>query len=299
MRLLVVGANGLLGSNVVHVGRQSDWIVMGTYHSTRPEFDIPLTQFDLAAYEAFDEVFETYDPDLVVNCAAMTDVDGCETNTEQANVLNSDAPGALAAQCAANDVEFVHVSTDYVFDGSARDPYREGETPTPVQVYGDSKLAGERAVQEADGDHLIARLSFVWGVHRSSGELTGFPAWVRDQLESGDPVPLFTDQWVTPTRAGQAAATLLDLVDASATGLYHVACRTCVTPYEFGSVLVDQLGADAALLKEGSTGDIDRDATRPTYTCLDVSAVESRLGRPQPTLESDVNEIWDAVHYIP
>ncbi|TKX40536.1 dTDP-4-dehydrorhamnose reductase [Halorubrum sp. CGM4_25_10-8A] len=295
MRLLVVGANGLLGSNVVHVGRQRDWTVMGTYHSTRPEFDIPLTQFDLAASETFDDVLETHDPDLVVNCAAMTDVDGCETNPERADVLNGDAPGALAAQCVANDVEFVHVSTDYVFDGTARDPYGEAASPNPVQVYGESKLAGERAVHEAAGDHLIARLSFVWGVHRSSGELTGFPAWVRDQLASGNSVPLFTDQWVTPTRAGQAAATLLDLIDADTTGLYHVACRSCVTPYAFGEVLADQVGADTALLKEGSTDDIDRDATRPTYSCLDVGAVESQLRRPQPTLEEDVSEIWDAV----
>jgi dTDP-4-dehydrorhamnose reductase len=295
MRLLVVGANGLLGSNVVHVGRRHDWTVMGTYHSSQPAFDIPLTQFDLAEYESFNEVLETHEPDLVINCAAMTDVDSCETNPERATVLNGDAPGALATQCAATDVEFVHVSTDYVFDGTARDPYHEGETPNPVQVYGDSKLAGERAVQRTDGEHLIARLSFVWGVHRSSSELTGFPAWVRGQLASGGPVPLFTDQWVTPTRAGQAAATLLELVDAGATGLYHVACQSCVTPYEFGEVLADQLGADAALLTEGSTDDIDRDATRPTYTCLDVSAVESHLGRPQPTLESDVKEIWDTV----
>ncbi|GAB3411336.1 dTDP-4-dehydrorhamnose reductase [Haloparvum alkalitolerans] len=295
MRLLVVGANGLLGSNVVYTGIQRDWTVAGTYHSTRPEFEIPQTQFDLTDSETFDEVLETHDPDLVVNCAAMTDVDGCEKNPDRADVINGDAPGALASQCAANDVEFVHVSTDYIFDGTARDPYCEGDMPNPVQVYGDSKLAGERAVQEADGDHLIARLSFVWGVHRSSGELNGFPAWVRDRLASSDTVPLFTDQWVTPTRAGQAAATLLDLVDSDATGLYHVACRSCVTPHEFGEVLAGQLESDASLLKERSTDDVNRDATRPTYTCLDVSTVESRLGRPQPTLEADVREIRDAV----
>lgn len=295
MRLLVVGANGLLGSNVVHVGRQHDWNVMGTYHSTPPEFEIPQTQFNLEAYETFDDVLETHNPDLVVNCAAMTDVDGCETNPERANVLNGDAPGALAAQCAANSVKFVHVSTDYVFDGTARDPYGEEASPNPVQMYGESKLAGERAVQEAAGDHLIARLSFVWGVHRSSGALTGFPAWVRDRLVSGDPIPLFTDQWVTPTRAGQAAATLLDLIDVGATGLYHVACRSCATPYEFGEMLADQLGADTALLKKGSTNDVDRDATRPAYSCLDVGGVELRLGRPQPTLENDVSEIGDII----
>ena len=212
MRLLIVGANGLLGSNVVYAGRQRGWDVCGTYHSTRPAFDVPLTQFDLGDYEEFGDLLEKYEPDVVVNCAAMTDVDGCERDPERAQLLNGDAPGGLAAHCAAHNVEFVHISTDYVFDGTARDPYAEEATPNPVQAYGKSKLDGERAVRSESEHALIARLSFVWGIHRSTGNLTGFPAWVRDQLRSDEAVPLFTDQWVTPKRAGQAADTLLDLI---------------------------------------------------------------------------------------
>ena len=92
MRLLVVGANGLLGSNVVRAGQQRGWNVGGTYHSTRPAFNIPLTQFDLREYDTFNGVLSEHDPDVVINCAAMTDVDGCEANPEQAHVLNGDGP---------------------------------------------------------------------------------------------------------------------------------------------------------------------------------------------------------------
>lgn len=295
MRLLVVGANGLLGSNVVYTGQQRGWDVCGTYHSTRPEFDIPLMQFDLGDYTDFGDLLEAYSPDVVVNCAAMTDVDGCEEDPERAQLLNGDAPGGLAAQCEANDVEFVHISTDYVFDGTARDPYVEDATPNPVQAYGESKLAGERAVRSASETALIARLSFVWGIHRSSGDLTGFPAWVRDQLGSGESVPLFTDQWVTPTRAGQAADTLLDLIAREEGGCYHVACTSCVTPYEFGTVIAAEMGADSALLQEGSMGDVDRAATRPTYSCLDVGTVEEVLDRTQPTIREDVETAWKTI----
>jgi dTDP-4-dehydrorhamnose reductase len=295
MRLLVVGANGLLGSNVVDAGQQRGWNVSGTYHSTRPNFDIPLTQFDLGDYAGFDDVLDEYDPDVVVNCAAMTDVDGCEQDAERAQLLNGDAPGGLAAHCETRDVYFVHISTDYVFDGTARDPYVEAATPNPVQAYGESKLAGERAVQSESETALIARLSFVWGIHRSSGGLTGFPAWVRDQLRSGESVPLFTDQWVTPTRAGQAAETLLDLIVMGQRGHYHVACTSCVTPYEFGRVIAEQMGADSALVREGSMGDVDRAATRPTYSCLDIGNVEDVLGRTQPTVREDVSSVWNAV----
>lgn len=295
MRLLVVGANGLLGSNVVATGRQRGWHVRGTYHSTRPTFDVPLTQFGLQEYSTFDDIINEHDPDVVVNCAAMTDVDACETNPDEAYVLNGEAPGEMAAHCEANGIDFVHISTDYVFDGTACDPYGETATPNPAQVYGESKLAGEQAVREESENALIQRLSFVWGIHRGTRALTGFPAWVRNQLRSGETVPLFTGQWVTPTRAGQAADTLLDLVEQEASQLYHVACTSCVTPYEFGGMLADRVGNSSDLLRKGSTEDVNRNARRPTYSCLDVEKVEAELGRSQPTLREDVDAVWDAV----
>ncbi|MFC4407939.1 dTDP-4-dehydrorhamnose reductase [Haloarchaeobius iranensis] len=295
MQLLVVGANGLLGSNVVRAGQQRGWCICGTYHSTQPGFDIPLTQFDLREHDSFDDILSKHDPDVVVNCAAMTDVDRCETNPEQAHVLNGDAPGGLAAHCDANDVDFVHISTDYVFDGVEGEPYNESADTNPVQVYGESKLAGEQAVTEEITDALVARLSFVWGIHRSGEELTGFPAWVRDRLRSGEEVPLFTNQWVTPTRAGQAAETLLDLFERDATGFFNIACASCVTPYEFGEMIANHVGNSEELLREGSMDDIERDATRPAYTCLDVENVESELDRPQPTLREDVEAVWNAL----
>lgn len=288
MHLLVVGTNGLLGSNVVSAGYRRNWDVSGTYHSTRPDFDVPLAQFDLQDHDRFDGILDAHEPDVVVNCAAMTDVDGCETNPERAHVLNGEAPGGLAASCSARKLDFVHISTDYVFDGSERDPYEESAETNPIQEYGASKAAGERAVRNESNDALLARLSFVWGVHRSTGDLTGFPAWVRDQLASNETVPLFTDQRVTPTRAGQAAETLLELIERDATGLYHVACRSCVSPYEFGALLAEYSDGGPELLAEGSMEDVDREAARPSYTCLDVEKLETTLERPQPTLREEL-----------
>jgi dTDP-4-dehydrorhamnose reductase len=295
MWLLVVGANGLLGSNVIHAGQQRGWNICGTYHSERPAFDIPLTQFDLQEYELFGDVLTEQDPDAVINCAAMTDVDGCEANPEQAHVLNSDAPGGLAAHCDTRGIRFVHISTDYIFDGREREPYSESAETNPAQVYGESKLAGERAVANETADALVARLSFVWGIHRSSEDLTGFPAWVRGRLRSSEEVPLFTNQWVTPTRAGQAAETLLDLIEAEASGLFHLACASCVTPYAFGELIADAGGYIENLLSEGSMDDVERDATRPVYSCLNVEQVESVLGQPQPSLREDLEAVRDAL----
>jgi dTDP-4-dehydrorhamnose reductase len=106
---------------------------------------------------------------------------------------------------------------------------------------------------------------------------------------------LFTDQWVTPTRAGQAAETLLGLIERDATGLFHIACSSCVTPYEFGEVIADHVGSSEELLSEGAMDDVERDATRPTYSCLDVEHVAAELDRPQPTLREDVEAVRDAL----
>jgi dTDP-4-dehydrorhamnose reductase len=294
MQLLVVGAAGLLGSNVVAVSSERGYDVVGTYHSTEPPFDIPLYELDIRDCDRFREILNEHEPDAVFNCAAMTDVDGCESRSGVAYEVNGDAPGQLAAVCEEYEVEFAHVSTDYVFDGTKSEPYFETDEPNPVQEYGASKLEGERAVQSSHSSPLIARLSFVYGIDRSTGELTGFPAWVRGRLERGEETPLFVDQHVTPSRAGSTAETLIDAVEQEVSGLFHVASRSCLTPYEFGERICESMNASESLLDEGSQTALDRPATRPEYTCLDVSKIEEQLGRAQPTLREDLAAISDA-----
>jgi len=226
-----------------------------------------------------------------VNCAALTDVDGCETQSEAAAEINGTAPGELATACAEQNIPFVHVSTDYVFDGESNTPYEVDATPNPIQEYGRSKLEGEQRVQAVDGETTIVRLSFVYGVRGDTDELVGYPAWVRDTLTDGDEVPLFVDQHITPSRAGQTADTILELIDADVDGLFHVASRSCVTPYEFGQQIAEIQNVDETLLTESHQSDVSRSAARPIYTCLNVSTVEHTLDRQQPTIEEDLEAI--------
>ena len=204
--------------------------------------------------------------------------------------INGTAPGELARSCKDAGVEFVHISTDYVFDGDTDEPYRESAVPNPIQEYGKSKLAGERAVEEVINEATIVRLSFVYGIHGDTGELIGFPAWVRNQLNADEQVPLFVDQRITPTRAGQAAGTILSVLAADATGTYQIACQSCVTPFEFGREIA-RLRPEDANLRKSTQDKLDRRADRPSFTCLDVNRIEKRLGRPQPTLVEDLKTI--------
>lgn len=291
MDVLVIGSGGLLGSNVVTAARDRGQTATGTYHSTRPSLDVPFVQLDIRDPDAFRETLDEHAPDVVVNCAAMTDVDTCEQNPDRAFEVNGHSPGCLATLCSHRDVAFVHVSTDYVFDGLADEPYDESSPTNPIQVYGESKLEGERAVRDADEHALLVRLSFVWGRHRSTERLVGFPAWLQEQLIAGQSTSLFTDQHVTPSRAGAAASTILDLIETGQSGTFHVASQSCVTPYEFGTALCERIGADETLVTAGLQADIARPASRPGDTCLDVGKVETTLDRPQPTVEEDLDAV--------
>lgn len=291
MRILVIGANGLLGSNVVNVSTRRGIDVASTVHTENLEVPSPVHRLDIRDTDRFEELLETVSPTAIINCAAMTDVDGCESAEREAREVNAHAPGNLAEKCARRDIGFVHVSTDYVFDGTARSPYTEDSVPNPIQAYGRTKLAGERAVREAYEDALIVRLSFVYGVHRVQDELTGFPAWVRDKLVADENVPLFVDQRVTPTRAGHAAEALLDLVDRDVAGTVNIASRSCVSPFEFGDAISEHLSKSSNTLVEAKQDSVERAARRPQYTCLDTDRIEKLLGRPEPTLSDDLNSI--------
>jgi dTDP-4-dehydrorhamnose reductase len=290
MTVLVLGASGLLGSNVAVTARQRNNRVVGTYHTNHPDLDVESHRCNLENDGAVANLVDEHDPDLVVNCAAIADVDECERDPEAAREINSDAPGRIAELCDKREVSFVHISTDYVFDGERRHPYSEDHTPNPIQTYGRTKRAGERAVFEANADSLILRLSFVYGIHRSSGDLTGFPVWVRDELCAGNEVPLFTDQHITPSRAGQVADTVFDLVATDKNGFFHVTCRSCVTPYQFGQEIASRVSATGNIV-ESSRTNVDQTAPRPEYNCLDVDKVETTLDRSQPTLDEDLDKL--------
>lgn len=291
MRVLVVGASGLLGGNVISIALDRNKTVVTAYHTENPGFDCPSHQIDITSSAAVDALVTEIDPDAIINCAAMTDVDRCETDPEQAYAVNADGAEHLSRAAENVDAALVHTSTDYVFSGEETAPYPETADPAPKQVYGESKLAGERRVCETHSDPVIARLSFVYGRSLPDEAISGFPAWVLERACEGDEIPLFTDQRVTPSYAKATAKTLLDLIEADRAGIFNVASQSCVTPYGFGKRIVKEAGFADATLTESSMNDIVRDAERPQYTCLDTTAIEEALDRPQSTVADELADL--------
>jgi dTDP-4-dehydrorhamnose reductase len=291
MTTLVIGANGLVGSNVLDQLVNDGSRVVGTYHSESPTIDVESRQLDITDSEAVRTVFEEIEPNSVLNCAAMTDVDACERAPDRAETVNTTAAATVAELAAETGAALVHFSTDYVFAGDRTAAYTEADEPAPIQVYGETKLAGEEAVFDRHPGPVVVRPSFVYGIHRGTGDLTGFPAWVRNRLRAGNDVPLFTDQRVSPTRAGQVASVVRELLAAGATGLFHATARSCVTPFEFGQRIAEMLDYPSDRLARSSMAAVDREAPRPTNSCLAVDKVESALGRRQPTMRTDLESI--------
>jgi len=286
MRLLVLGASGLLGSNVVVEAQNRGHTVTGTYNSTGIENPGKAIEFDLREPGAISRILDRTEPEAVLNCAALTDVDACEADPDRAQRVNADAPSEIADDCSERGIEFVQTSTDYVFSGEARSPYLETEDTEPIQVYGQTKRDGERSVLAAHEDALVVRTSANFGIHRETDSLQGFPAWVSDRLEAGEETPLFTDQYFTPSETGWAAARILDLLSAGATGLYHVTSRSCTNPWDFGHLVADRCGFqdpdDVFLPASRST--LDRPASRPEYSCLGTERVDSATGEHRPAI---------------
>jgi dTDP-4-dehydrorhamnose reductase len=251
MRLLVTGAAGMLGTDVVAAAAHHE--VVGL---TRAELDI--TDADAVRAAVRDAR-----PDAVVNCAAWTNVDGAETAEDDATAVNGDGAGHLAAAAAEAGAHLVHVSTDYVFPGDATSPYPEDAETGPIGAYGRSKLVGERAVAAAaPGAHAIVRTAWVFGPHGKN--------FVDTMLRLGgerDELTVVDDQLGCPTYTGHLAPALVKIAEGRVTGTLHVAGSGSCTWWELAVATFEAAGLSPTVHK-GTTAGFNAPAPRPAYSVL-------------------------------
>src|SRR4051794_1476576 len=197
MRIVIIGAGGRLGTALVR-GFEKTYGIIGFGRS----------QLDLANLTDLRETLGATDFDVLINAAAFTNVDRCETERDLAFLINGEAPGVLATICRDKGAKMVHFSTDYVFDGQKRAAYTEEDEPNPISAYGESKLAGEKNVLAANGDHLIIRVSWVFGPDRPS-----FVDAMIKRAQESDTVDAIADKFSTPTYTLDIARMLRRILD--------------------------------------------------------------------------------------
>ena len=270
MRLLVTGAAGMLGTDVVAAASGYDVVALA-------RADLDITDADAVRAAVRDS-----QPDAVINCAAWTNVDAAETEEAQATRINGDGAGHLAAAAAEVGAHIVHVSTDYVFDGAATTPYPEDAPTGPIGAYGRSKLAGEIAVAEAAPDsYAIARTAWLFGPHGKNFVDTMLRlASERDELKVVD------DQVGCPTYAGHLAVALVEIAERRLTGIHHTAGSGSCTWWDLAVATFERTGTEIKV-NRGSTEELGYPAPRPLYSVLGVTRDDTpRLPRWQDGLDA-------------
>ena len=268
MKVLLLGGSGQLGSEI-----RARWIDDEIVAPAHDELDIEETA-DLAL------AIDAEAPDVVVNCAAFHNVDVCESQPERAFAINALAVDRAAALCAARDVAFLTISTDYVFDGDATRPYAEEDCPHPISAYGASKLAGEQLVLRRPMKAYVVRTCGVYGVHASKSKGT-FIDRIIVQARSGERPRVVRDVVVSPTYAGDLAIALRRLVAGGEFGLYHACNDGAVSWYDFANAALELAGITQPI-EPIAAAQWKAPARRPAYSAL-ASAKLAALGITLPS----------------
>jgi dTDP-4-dehydrorhamnose reductase len=260
--VVVVGAQGMLGVEVCGLLSK---LKIPFSAVDRDEFDLTCTSAVNASALNLDGVW--------INCAAWTDVDSAEEHEEYALAINGgDGLKALCARIKEAGGLLVHVSTDYVFDGNASEPYKTDRERSPIGAYGRTKAAGEKVVEESGCEHIIARTSWLYS-HRANNFVRTMAKLTRDK----DQLRVVSDQRGRPTSAAHLAESLVRLVDANARGTFHVTDNGECSWYEFTIAIRDGLGYEC-LIEPCTTDEFPRPAPRPAYSVLDLSKTQATIG---------------------
>ena len=281
MKIVIVGSGGRLGAALAREWAADE--VVGFNHAS----------LDLGDGAAVERALRPLEFDALVNCAALTNVDYCETHEAEAFRINAEAVAEIGALCGEKGARMIHISTDYVFDGEQREPYREEDAPRPLGVYAASKLAGERALQESCPDALSARVSWVFGPDRPS-----FVDQILKRAQDTDDLSAIADKWAAPSYTLEIARLLRPFLQElrAEAGLLHVCNRGACTWQEYGQFALDTAvelgiplqGRIVAPLKMAELEAFI--ARRPVYTAMSTEKLTRLTGLTPVTWQEAVRE---------
>jgi len=245
-------------------------------------------ELDITDHDRLNAEVERLQPNVIVNCAAMTDVDGCEREPERAFRVNRDGSRALARAASSVGARIIHMSTDFVFDGSQQSPYDEEVIPRPLSVYGRSKWDGEQAVMQEVDDHVIVRTSWVFG-----GQGPGFVNAVLARGRDGRPLQVVTDQIGGPTLRDDLAEAVLRLVEIPYRGIIHFANAGHCSRHEFAQQILREAGISVPV-EPIATVPVAGQARRPACSVLDTSRYRRLTGAGVRHWKEALREYLDA-----
>lgn len=279
MKILVTGANGLLGYKLVQLlssKAEITTIATGRKKINGLPNNVQYFELDVTDHTQTLDVLNKTKPDVVIHTAAMTQVDQCETEQELCWKANVTGVENVIEACEKNNIHLVHVSTDFIFDGT-HGPLDEMATPKPVNFYGESKLAGEQAVQKSKLQWAILRTVLVYGVTPDLSR-SNIVLWVKKSLEERKTINVVNDQWRTPTLAEDLAMGCYLAASKKATGIYHISGEEMMTPFDIANQTAEFFNLDKSLIKPADSNTFKQPAMRPPKTGFIISKSKQELG---------------------
>lgn len=279
MRILITGANGLLGQKLIALlQQQRDVQLIAT--AQRP-LSVPLVRgefylLDISDREQVSKVIMGAKPEVIINTAAMTNVDRCETEREACWQANVTAVQYLVDACEKHHIHFIHVSTDFIFDGK-EGPLDESAAPDPVNYYGESKLAAEELIRRSSVSWCIIRTVLVYGVSTDMSR-SNIVLWVKKSLEEGKTINVVNDQWRTPTLAEDLATGCWLAAQKKAEGIFHVSGKDFLSPFDIAIQTATFFKLDHSLIKPTDSTQFKQPAKRPMKTGFVIDKAIKELG---------------------
>ena len=276
MKLIITGCRGLVGTNILPI--------LNRYFSVIP---LDIEEWDITDIKIGESIIREHSPDIVLNLAAFTNVDGCEEYRELAQKVNGEGAGIIAELCRMHNIRLVHISTDYVFDGEKGSPYTEEDMPNPLSIYGMTKLSGEKNVMERYPSPLIIRAQWLYG----NGGETFISKVIKIAREKGV-VEVVEDQRGTPTYAKDLAEPIRILIEKGKSGIYHISDSGSCTWFEFAREVFRCLKIDVKL-KPITSSMLNRKARRPKYSVFDCTKLQIDTHITMRTWQEALQEYLD------
>lgn len=254
MKVLITGSNGMLGHDLIDVLDGKHELIKTTSKS-----------LDITDEDKVKDYIVNENPDIVINSAAYTDVDGCETNEEIAYKVNGEGVKNLALACKVVDCPLVHISTDYVFNGENNKPWMEDDEVGPISIYGKSKLQGEEAIESILDNFFIIRTSWLYGINGGN-----FPKTMLELAKTHDTLTVVTDEIGTPTYTVDLAQAIAELIETEYYGIYHITNSDYCSWFDFAKYIFEVKNIDVNVVPV-TAEEFARPASRPHYSVLNNS----------------------------
>ena len=288
MRVLITGVSGLLGINLA-MEAMREHEVIGVDRGKLKSAPFHVLKADILKTDEIDSILDMTHPDCLINCAALANLEKCEEDPYQAKRLNTDLPSELATVCAKRNIQFLHLSTDSVFDGTNEEMYTEEDEPSPPGIYSQTKLDGERAVQQVNPQASIARVNFYgWslGAKRSLAE------FFVNNLSEGKNVNGFTDVIFCPLWVNHLSHILIEMLEKNLSGLYHVVGAQAMSKYQFGVEVARRFGLRENLISPQSVERSSLTAKRSHNLWLSTHKLSTDLGHEIPLFSTGLDGFY-------